>query len=660
MNTYGGTHPPATALRKPRRGRSSGGAPTTPLLHWTFYYNNINKKKKPHCSTSGAEAAGDGAKFSGGRQLDLSARKLAAGLWQLRLSAGLLRCENGGFGSKPRSSDRFHFGPSMGYVNMMFSQNHSNGEHGSDHIRHLRRSRATTMGPKHGTFHKLESLFPHSTSLNEKATKRDGRCSKAPIEAYCFVSHMKLLEDQVKSVSFVSALQAELVQAQLYIHDLEYEVRSCRKKVKYLLRKLGEERTSQQRKEHDKIYALIDDLRGQLSRERKKQQRMDVINAQLAKELAEAKLSAMEVVQKYEEEKRTRELLEEVCNELAVKIGEDKAEIEALRTETVKIREEVEEERNMLQVAEVWREERVQMKLIDAKLALESKYSQMNMLITILETFLKSRSNSLDLADLRKAELIIGQVVKSVNIQDMEEFSYEPLRSGDIFPILQELLPVEVCGREIEPCFNNSSNGDVSIYHPVSPEENDHENDHALKHSTGFADYSSSTEEDDRGRERVNQVENQGSFQARGRSIITVGGCKNAPRCEIEGDETISSISAEQSKWMTSSANLRITCGSGGGSDKTISEDGNGRLSNGTVSGQGTNFPNSKSIKCGLKHQEPMRQCGSTDLVNPHIARGMKGCTEWPRGFDKNTLKAKLSETRTKSKKTQLHRHNTG
>ena len=120
------------------------------------------------------------------------------------------------------------------------------------------------------------------------------------------------LEDQVKTVSFVSSLPAELVQAQLYIHDLEYEVKSSRKKVKYLLRKLGEERTLQQKKEHDKIYALIDDLKGRLSREIKKQQRMDIINSQLVKELTEAKLSAMQLVQKYEEEKRARELLEEV------------------------------------------------------------------------------------------------------------------------------------------------------------------------------------------------------------------------------------------------------------------------------------------------------------------------------------------------------------
>jgi hypothetical protein len=50
----------------------------------------------------------------------------------------------------------------------------------------------------------------------------------------------------------------------------------------------------------------------------------------------------------------------------------------------------LEEERRMLQMAEVWREERVQMKLSDAKLALEHKYSQLNRLQAEMEELLSS------------------------------------------------------------------------------------------------------------------------------------------------------------------------------------------------------------------------------------------------------------------------------
>ncbi|XP_039049551.1 uncharacterized protein At5g41620-like [Hibiscus syriacus] len=475
---------------------------------------------------------------------------------------------------------------------------------------------------------------------------------------------MKLLEEQVRTVSFVSALQAQLVQAQLYIHNLEYEVQSSRNRVKHLSRKFGAERTSQQKNEHGKICARIDDLKGQLSRERKKQQKMEEINSQLITELAEAKLSAIKSVQKYEAEKRTRKHLEEVCHELARKIGEDEAEVEAMRIETMKIREEVEEERSMLQVAEVWREERVQMKLIDAKLALESKYSQLNKLITVLQTFLMSRSTSLNMRDLRKAELI-GQAVKAVTIQDMEEFSYEPPGSGDNFSIFEEIRRVEVFGREIQPWFNYGLPGDISDYHPASPQENDHDNDHVLGYNSG-------TEEDATGHEEVHHIENQGSVEESGRSIITVGACSSAPRFEIEQDETSTRLSTNKEsnrvcsisvgkpkRKKPSSANLRTSGASSSEAYKAITNEGNDRLSNRNSFHSKNISSNGKSIKSGLKHRKPMEQYGSTDLIIPNIAQGMIGSIEWPRGYEKNSLKAKIPGTRTESKICRSRRHST-
>ncbi|OMO76811.1 hypothetical protein CCACVL1_15417 [Corchorus capsularis] len=113
MNSPGGTHAPATATprntRRQRRrwcglggGRGRGSAPSTPLLHWTFY--NANKKHHHHSSSSSRAAAGRN------RPVELSARKLAAGLWHLRRSTEMIRCRNGGFGSKYKSPDRSRSG----------------------------------------------------------------------------------------------------------------------------------------------------------------------------------------------------------------------------------------------------------------------------------------------------------------------------------------------------------------------------------------------------------------------------------------------------------------------------------------------------------------------------------------------------------------------
>ena len=130
------------------------------------------------------------------------------------------------------------------------------------------------------------------------------------------------------------------------------------------------------------------------------------MNSKLVNELADAKCTAKRYIQDYDKERKARELIEEVCDELAKEIGEDKAEVEALKRESMKLREELEDERKMLQMAEVWREERVQMKLVDAKVALENKYSQMNKLVAELETFLRSSSATPDVKEMIEAELL--------------------------------------------------------------------------------------------------------------------------------------------------------------------------------------------------------------------------------------------------------------
>ncbi|KAL1556415.1 protein BRANCHLESS TRICHOME-like [Salvia divinorum] len=88
----------------------------------------------------------------------------------------------------------------------------------------------------------------------------------------------------------------------------------------------------------------------ELESERKARKKMESLNRQLA------------------EERRGREALERACHDLADQLSAHKAEI-------MKMRREMDEERKMLRTAEVIREERVQMKLSEAKIFLEEKLS---------------------------------------------------------------------------------------------------------------------------------------------------------------------------------------------------------------------------------------------------------------------------------------------
>lgn len=99
----------------------------------------------------------------------------------------------------------------------------------------------------------------------------------------------------------------------------------------------------------------VDGLKAELQFERKMRRKVESLNQVLVMELAE--------------ERRGREEAEERLKLLEGDVACNRAEVERVLTE-------IEEERRMLRIAELWREERVQMKLTEAKLLLEEKIKE--------------------------------------------------------------------------------------------------------------------------------------------------------------------------------------------------------------------------------------------------------------------------------------------
>uniref|UniRef100_A0A0D9WUI9 Uncharacterized protein n=1 Tax=Leersia perrieri TaxID=77586 RepID=A0A0D9WUI9_9ORYZ len=203
-----------------------------------------------------------------------------------------------------------------------------------------------------------------STSM-EKATKWDNNLNN---------SNNRGSSSSGEKVSRrVVALEAALEKARCQMRELDEERRLAVKK----LRKVAEEKAWWKSKARCAAAALREELKA----ERHHRRQLEAANGKLMKEVASAK-------QRVETERKARELMEEACEELSKEVEEDQAEVEALRRECVAMREEMEEERRMLQMAEVWREERVQMKLSDAKAVLEHKYAHLNTLQSEMESFL--------------------------------------------------------------------------------------------------------------------------------------------------------------------------------------------------------------------------------------------------------------------------------
>ncbi|KAL0302039.1 UNVERIFIED_CONTAM: hypothetical protein Sradi_6480700 [Sesamum radiatum] len=647
------TRPSAAGVRLKRESgvasvkRSS--RPETPLLRWKFDEGSGK-------NSSVQDEGGVDWKSCRRVRAAVSARKLAAGLWRLRLpefqtNVGQrvgLQSGGGRFGAiHCHHVDRVHGSPAKDPIHSPHS----------------------VSGPKHGLFYKFEPSFQLPNSAMEGATKWDPDGWKTSEEMKQIFGQSKHLDQRASGARVISALEAELEQARARINELETERRSSKKKIEQFLRKLSEERAAWRSREHEKVRAIIDDMKADLSREKKNRQRLEIVNSKLVNELADTKLSAKRYLQEYEKERKARELIEEVCDELAKEIGEDKAEVEALKRESMKLREEVDEERKMLQMAEVWREERVQMKLVDAKVMLEEKYSQMNRLIADLQSFLNSNRTASDLEEFKKAEFL-RQVAASVNIQDIRELKYEPPNSDDIFSVFEDVNFGESNEREVEPCDGYSPASHASKIHTVSPEVKMLNKDPTHRHSNVYIDQSGELEEDASEWETVSHPEDQGSSYSPEGSDPSINRnfrVSNVSRTGTEwerngGEETpimeiseVESVKMRQSRKGSSISKLWRSYPSNGDNYKIISVDGkNGRLSNGRLSNGAIMSPDHGSAKGGLSPQDLSGQWSSPDSGNPHINRAMKGCIEWPRSAQKSSLKARLLEARMENQKIQL------
>ncbi|KAB2059376.1 hypothetical protein ES319_A11G298200v1 [Gossypium barbadense] len=632
-----------------RRCRSLVGRrsrPQTPLFKWNMEEDGGGVEEE----LEDKEASGEGRRRKG--TSTVSARKIAAGLWRLQLTGTAIPCG----GERKRNQLGIKRGDDFTGVPVI----HEDEIHGST-AKDLLPSPASVSGTENGLLHKIESSIPYLNSAMEGATKWDPVCLKPTDEVRQTYSRMKHTDQRVTAVSTVSALEAELEQARARTDELETECRSSKKKLEHLLRKVSEERAEWRSRDHEKIRAFVDDVKANLNREKKNRQRLEIVNSKLVNELAAAKLSAKQYMQNYEKERKSRELIEEACDELAKEIGEDKAEVEALRRYSIKLRKEVDEERKMLQMVEVWREERVQMKLIDAKVALEKRYSQMNKLVADLENFLRSRTGTRDANDMREAESL-RQGAASINVQEIKEFTYEAQNPDDIFAVFEEVASAEATETDIEPCVAYSTASYASDIQMASPRMSMIKKGSILRHSNANVEI----EEDESGWETVSHVEYQSSSYSQGstasvnknpwHSYFSGSGtewedntCRDTPTTEFS---EVCSLPARQFKKVSSMAKLWRSCPNNGEKCKTISVEGtNGRPSTGRKSNWSIMSLDKWSVKGGFSPSEMLGQWSSPDSTHRPAT---KMCSEWSCSAQPTSLKAKLLEARTETQKVQL------
>ncbi|KAL3499147.1 hypothetical protein ACH5RR_038240 [Cinchona calisaya] len=193
----------------------------------------------------------------------------------------------------------------------------------------------------------------------------------------------------------------------------------------------------------------ITELKTELEQERKARKKAEYMTNRLVRELSELK--------------KGRESLERLCEDLAKEVSSHKAEMNRMH-------KEMEEERKMLRMAEVLREERLQMKLADAKLLLEEKLSE-------LEATTKTK-----------------QMLRQQNTDDQSKVDAQPAEHGSW---LNANINHDSSGGVIKSCalvektasqtINSSSNPSaVPNQRRASPEP---ENSHIKRGIKGFVEF---------------------------------------------------------------------------------------------------------------------------------------------------------------------------
>ncbi|KAL6885848.1 hypothetical protein ACP4OV_010109 [Aristida adscensionis] len=193
------------------------------------------------------------------------------------------------------------------------------------------------------------------------------------------------------TVSLISALRSELDVARAHVKRLIKDQNSEGNQIEGLRKQLTEEMESWKVKQKEKVANALQFVVSELDNEKQSRKRAERVNKKLSKALANSEASLQATTKELERERRSKGRVEKICSELIRNIGEDKAEVEALKKETKKVQEELQKEREMLQLADEWREQRVQMKLLEAQLQFEEKNTAINELRDELQAYLDSK-----------------------------------------------------------------------------------------------------------------------------------------------------------------------------------------------------------------------------------------------------------------------------
>ncbi|KAI4338382.1 hypothetical protein MLD38_023448 [Melastoma candidum] len=338
----------------------------------------------------------------------LSARKLCAGLWdfQPRMT-----------GSFPIHQDHGHRHPTgMGPVpgehppareTLRLASNGDLGRHvvaareqeyypiRDDAVHQSFREEGCSSSVEEAHFRR-SSVRP--SSFDPKGVVARSSCSpRTSTELLKVLNRIWSLEERhTSNKSILKALRSELDQSQMRIKELMREKRNDKQLMEHLLKQVTGDKLVRNQKKQDKAEAETQLLNEELEEERSLRNQAESLHRKLAKEFDEIKSTYLGAQQELERERKARILLESLCDEFAKGIRDYEQVVRSLTNKPVK--QNIGREcldRLILHISEAWLDERLQMKLTEAKGDSSGKSSIVDKLNSDIETFLQAKQKDL-------------------------------------------------------------------------------------------------------------------------------------------------------------------------------------------------------------------------------------------------------------------------
>lgn len=203
-----------------------------------------------------------------------------------------------------------------------------------------------------------------------------------------------LEEQHASNISLVRALKKELDHARGKIKELVRDQQADRHEMDVLMKQIAEDKLDRKSKEHDRVNAAIQSVRDELEDERKLRRRSESLHRKLAKDLYEVKSSLSNALKDLDRERKSRKLLEDLCDEFALGIRDYEQEVHGLKQKSEKNWvDRADRDRSILHISESWLDERIQMKQ-ESQSGIEEKKSIVDKFTAEIEAYLHSKHNS--------------------------------------------------------------------------------------------------------------------------------------------------------------------------------------------------------------------------------------------------------------------------